>query len=175
MKYILCLAIFLVSTTVLLAQDLSNASYDNKVQSLDSTIKTLYSIISGPKDKERNWQLFKFLFKDDAEITIFFGKSPGNGTKYYLKVDDYINTYGKWLEQNGYYAKETDRTISTFRHLNHVSSTYQNNLTNRGTYQGLNSINLVKEDNRWFISNLKWNQEVDDHEVLKEYLPNSQN
>ncbi len=51
----------------------------------------------------------------------------------------------------------------------------ENNLTNKGTYQGLNSINLLKEDNRWIISNLKWNQEIDDYEALKEYLPNSQN
>lgn len=165
----------MVSTTVLFAQDLTKVSYDDKVQSLDSTIKTLYSIISGPKGKERNWELFKFLFKDDAEITISFGKSPGNNIKYYLKVDDYINTYGKWLKENGYYAKETNRTISTFRHMNHVSSAYQNNLTNKGTYQGLNSINLLKENNRWIISNLKWNHEVDDYEALKEYLPNSQN
>ncbi len=39
-----------------------------KVQSLDSTISTLYSVISGEKGQERDWDLFKYLFHSDAKL-----------------------------------------------------------------------------------------------------------
>ena len=40
-----------------------NSIDSSKVKTLDSTIKTLYAVISGEKGIERNWDLFKFLFK----------------------------------------------------------------------------------------------------------------
>ena len=176
MKYTICLTIFLVSTTVLFAQDLNNVSYDDKVQSIDSSIKTLYSIISGEKDQDRNWDLFKYLFQDDAEITLIIKNTENQQVKHYLTVDEYINSYGKWLVSNGFFAKEVDRIISTFQHLNHVSSTYEyNNFDDNGSFTGVNSINLLKENNRWYISNLKWNQEFNDLKIIKEYLPISEN
>ena len=168
--------LFFIAINIASAQDINDINFDKKVQSLDTTVKTLYSIISGPENKERNWELFKFLFKEDAEITLTITESSSdNKKKYYLKIDEYINTYGKWLKENAIYTKETQRSISTFRHMNSVSSTYQYNYSNGINYQGLNYINLLKENNRWYISNLKWNQEVSDSNLLKEFLPKNQN
>ena len=175
MKYHIIVLSFFMSISIVNAQEINKVDFNEKVQSLDSTIKTLYSIISGSEDKERNWELFKFLFKDDAEITLSINKSTENKTKYYLKVDEFINTYGKWLKENGLYAKETERAISTFRHMNSVSSTYQYNYYSGGSYQDMNRINLLKDNNRWYISNLKWNQKVSDLVAIKEFLPNKQN
>ncbi len=70
MKKILILTFFICSISFVNAQDDIKENYSEKVQSLDSTVKALYSIISGGKDLERNWELFKFLFKEDAEIIL---------------------------------------------------------------------------------------------------------
>ena len=153
---------FIAASVTINAQTTNEVNFNEKVQSLDSTIKTLYNIISGPENKERNWEQFKYLFSEDAEIILTITKSSGNKTKYYLKVDEYINTYEKWLNENGIYTKEIQRMISTFKHLNSVSSAYEYNYSDIGSYQGLNHVNLLKENNRWNISNLKWNQEIND-------------
>ncbi len=172
MKYKLVLLSFIVFKIVN-AQDVKEISFNEKVKSLDNTIKTLYSIISGPENKDRNWELFKFLFKEDAEIKLTITGSSDNKIRYYLKVDDYINTYGKWLKQNGYYVKEAERIISTFQHMNSVSSTYEYSYSNGDRHRSLNYINLLKENNRWYISNLKWNQELGNPAQLQEYLSQS--
>ena len=176
MKKKIILLIFLASFSINYAQNSAEQNFAEKVGSIDSTVKTLYSIISGEKDLDRNWGLFKYLFKDDAEITLNIKNAEDQKIKYYLTVDEYINSYGKWLISNGFFTKEVDRTISTFQHLNHVSSTYEyNNFDNNGNFTGVNSINLLKENNRWYISNLKWNQEFNDLNIIKEYLPISKN
>ena len=97
-------------------------------------------------------------------------ESSDNKNKYYLKVDQYINTYGAWLNQNVYYLKETERITSTFRHMHSVSSTYDYSYSNGENHQGLNYINLLKENNRWYISNLKWNQKTSDLNSWNEFL-----
>lgn len=153
------------------AQEKNQENFIQNVQSLNSTVKTLYSIISGEKDVDRNWKLFKFLFKEDAEIILTIKNKNTGDRKYYLSIDDYIKSYGKWLFENGFYAKETERVISTFRHMNNLTSTYAYHYTdNNGIFKGVNSINLINENNRWYISNIKWNQETDELSRLNEYL-----
>ena len=156
------------------AQESIEINYSQKVQSLDSTIKTLYTIISGEKDKERDWELFKYLFKPNAEITLDVKNNEGNYEKYYLTVDEYINSSGKWLKKYSVFVTETNRVISTFRHMNHVKSSYEsvsNRLTKNDLYSGVNNINLTNENNRWYISNLRCKQELEGKSIPKEYLP----
>ena len=166
--------LFTISIPQIQAQDSVEETYLQNVQTLDSTIKTLYSVISGEKNTEHNWSLFKYLFKPNAEITLEAKNSEGNYVKYYMSVDEYINTYGKWLTQNGFFENEIDRTISTFRHMNHVSSKYESfssKLTKKNLQTGVNNINLVNENNRWYISNIKWRQDIKGKQIPKEYLP----
>ena len=42
--------------------------FEEKVSTLDNTIKTLYGVISGEKGAERNWKLFKYLFMPGAKL-----------------------------------------------------------------------------------------------------------
>ncbi len=58
--------------------------------------------------------------------------------------------------------------------MNNVSSTYEyTNSTNDQKLKAVNSINLLNENNRWYISNIKWNQDFDDLISIKAYLPES--
>lgn len=174
-KKIILFTIFL-SINSINAQSKLDQDFNTKVNSLDQTVKTFYSIISGEKNEERNWDLFKFLFKEGAEITLNISSTKDQKKKYYLTIDEFISSYGKWLISNGFFASETNRSISTFQHLNYVSSTYEyNNYDNNGNFTSTNSINLVKENNRWYISNLKWNQKFNDYKIINEYLPVSEN
>jgi hypothetical protein len=176
MKKILALVLLMFSFSIVNAQVSSQINYNEKVQTLDSTVKTLYSIIDGGQGIERNWELFKFLFKDDAEIILTTLNTQDENSKFYLTVDQFINSYGKWLVKNGLQAKETERTISTFRHMNNVTSAYEyTNTDSNPAIKGVNSINLLNENNRWYISNIKWNQEMSDLKSLQEYLRVSKN
>ncbi len=66
-----------------------------KVQSLDSTISTLYSVISGEKGQERDWDLFKYLFHSDAKLIPSGKNTEGIYRVRYLTPEDYINKSGK--------------------------------------------------------------------------------
>lgn len=144
------------------------------VSLLDSTIKTLYSVISGEKGVERNWKQFKFLFKPDAKLIPSWKDKTGTYKVRYMKPDDYIKNSGKWLVENGFFEKEIHRTVNTFGNITQVFSTYEafkSESDEEPFMRGINSIQLLYDGERWWIVNIYWTQESYYNPIPKAYLP----
>ena len=148
--------------------------YEDKVQTLDSTIKTLYGVISGEKGEQRNWDLFKYLFKPEAKL-IPSGRNQENiHIVRYMSPQDYIDSSGKWLIENGFYEKELHRTVQTFGNITQVFSSYESFKSKDDTepfMRGINSIQLLNDGKRWWIINIYWQQESKDIPIPEAYLP----
>ncbi len=172
MKNIRIIITCLIISLHLQAQENSD-KYLDKVQSLDSTLETLYGVISGEKDEERNWELFKFLFKPEAKL-IPSGKSKEGVFKArYMSPDDYIETSGKWLVENGFYEKEIHRKVDTFGNITQVFSTYESfksKTDEKPFMRGINSIQLLNDGKRWWVINIYWTQETETNPIPKKYL-----
>jgi hypothetical protein len=146
----------------------------SSVLTLDSTIKTLYGVISGEKEKKRNWKQFKFLFKPDAKLIPAGQDKEGNYRVRYLSPEDYIKSSGKWLVENGFFEKEIHRQVDTFGNLTHVLSTYESFYSERDEIpfmRGINSIQMHYDGDRWWIVNIYWSQETEEQPIPGHYLP----
>ena len=84
------------------AQDSSNAQIES-VNSIDNILFTLYDVISGEKGEARDWNVMKYLFHPDAKLIPTGKNKEGLFKARYLTVDDYINSSGKWLVENGFF------------------------------------------------------------------------
>ena len=172
MKYISALLITFVSIS-LQAQDPSNTKFE-KVQTLDSTIETLYNVISGEKGEPRDWELFSYLFKPDAKLI-----SMGRGAEdeigvVYWSPKNYIEQAGKWLVENGFFEKEIHRETHTFGNITQIFSTYESYKSATDTepfMRGINSIQLLNDGQRWWVINIYWMSEDDANPIPERYLP----
>ncbi len=148
--------------------------YSQNVATLDSTIETLYSVISGDAGVERDWDLFKHLFHEDAKL-IPSGKNPeGKHMARYMTPEDYIKSSGKWLFENGFHEVELNREIHTFGNITQVFSTYESYRKKEDKepfMRGINSIQLMNDGERWWIINIFWMQESDSNPIPEDYLP----
>ena len=172
-KSIFLTAIVCVFSITLQAQS-STEMYSSKVQSLDRTISTLYSVISGEKGQERDWELMKFLFHPDAKLIPSGKNREGVYQARYMTTDDYIKSSGKWLVENGFFEKEIHRTVNTFGNITQVFSTYEAFKSEADAtpfMRGINSIQLLNDGKRWWIINIYWTQESPENPIPKEYLP----
>ena len=173
-KAIIILSVFLITFAVS-AQESSEKENDylSKVQTLDSTIETLYSVISGEKGEARNWDLMRFLFKPDAKL-IPSGKDQAGVTQVrYMSPDDYIKSSGSWLIENGFFEKEIHRKVNTFGNITQVFSAYESFYSEsdkKPFMRGINSIQLLNDGTRWWIINIYWTQETKDNPIPKKYL-----
>ena len=152
----------------------AQGKYLSKVQTLDSTLETLYAVISGEKGQERDWELFKYLFHDDAKLIPSRKNSEGKVIARFMSVDDYINGSGKWLVENGFHEIEISRKVDTFGNITQVFSTYEAKRSKNDEtpfMRGINSIQLLYDGNRWWIINIYWTQESPINLIPKQYLP----
>lgn len=148
--------------------------YASHVETLDSTLESLYGVISGDKGEERNWDLFKHLFHPEAKL-IPTGKDPkGQYSAQFMTPSDYINSAGKWLVDNGFHEVEINRTVNTFGNIAQVFSTYEsyyNKSDEKPFMRGINSIQLLNDGTRWWVINIYWKQESPENPIPAEYLP----
>jgi hypothetical protein len=171
-KSVYFFATFLIFTFHLQAQEFPQPD-PIKVSTLDRTIETLYSVISGEKGEARDWDLMRYLFHPDAKL-IPSGKSKtGIYKAKFMSVEDYILSSGKFLVENGFFEKELHRTEQTFGNITQVFSTYESFHSEKETepfMRGINSIQLLNDGQRWWIINIYWTQETEDNPIPKKYL-----
>lgn len=167
------LFILFVSSIGLNAQE-ETKDYAKHVATLDSTIETLYAVISGDAGVDRNWDLFKHLFYKDAKLIPTGKTKEGNHVARYMTPDDYINSSGKWLFENGFHEVEINRESHTFGNITQVFSTYESFKSKSDTQpfmRGINSIQLLNDGKRWWIINIYWMQESKENPIPEDYLP----
>ncbi len=163
----------LVITIVSINSFAQNKDYSEKVKTIDSTIKTLYKVISGEKGEVRNWELFKYLLHKDAKLIPSGNNRQGVVGVRYMKPDEYIETSGKWLIQNGFFENEIGRKTHQFGNIAQVFSSYESFKSAKDKepfMRGINSIQLFNDGKRWWILNVFWQGETEEHPIPKKYL-----
>lgn len=146
----------------------------SKVQTLHKTIKALYEVISAEKEEDRNWKQFKFLFYPNAKLIPTGINEDFVYKAKYITPDEYIKNSDKWLKMNGFIEKEINREVNIFGNIAHVFTTYQcfhSKDDKKPFMRGINSIQLINDENRWWIVNLLWAQETEEQPIPKRYLP----
>ncbi|UKM64459.1 hypothetical protein GSB9_01007 [Flavobacteriaceae bacterium GSB9] len=155
------------------------------VFSIDKTIKTLYTSISGEKqgDKEndtgetklkRNWKQFHYLFKPEAKMIVSHLNDDFVYDTRYMSPKEYQKTTQKWMQENGFIEKEIHRRVEHFGNIVQVFSTYESYHSKENEkpfMRGINSIQMFYDGTRWWIVNIFWGQENDENPIPKKYLP----
>lgn len=172
MKLISILGFGLLFLTTGVTQD-SIDDYSKNVESLDNIVETLYSVISGDKGVKRDWALFNHLFKPDAKLMPTRMEKDSLISVSYLTPQDYIDRSGPWLEENGFHEKEIFRVTESFGNITHLFSTYsafRNSKDTEPFMRGINSIQLLYDNQRWWITNIYWQAESKEVQLPEKYL-----
>ena len=159
----------------LTAQESDSIDYSTHVSSLDNIMETLYGVISGDKGVERDWDLFLYLFAEDAKLIPSGPNKAGEIGFRLMSPKDYVNGSGQWLVENGFHETEIKRSTDLFGSLAHVFTTYEAFHSKTDTepfMRGINSVQLINDGTRWWILNIYWRQESDSNPIPSKYLPN---
>jgi hypothetical protein len=142
------------------------------VSSPDAIIKAMYETISGPAGK-RNWHREKSLFLEGARLIPIGKRVHKDGELQIMSIDEWIEDAKDYLAENDFYEVEIMRQISRYGNIVQAFSTYE---TRNGTdsapfARGINSIQLLKKDGRWWIVTVMWDNESKDNPIPEEFLP----
>jgi hypothetical protein len=168
-----CLTLILAASAA--AQDAPKAAPARSadVQSIDAIVGALYDVISGPAGQQRDWDRLRSLFVPGARMIPTALAATGGTAARVLDVDGYIQRSGPALER-GFFEREVARKTELFDNIAHVFSTYESRraLADAAPFaRGINSIQLMKDGDRWWVVTIFWQAERPDHPIPSTYLP----
>lgn len=97
--------------------------------------------------------------------------TPG-GVKYVtFTPEEYIKRNDPLFRQDSFQEKEIARTVNQFGSIAQVFTTYEFDLGNgKRKQRGINSVQLVYEQGRWWIASIVWQDELKDLPIPAERL-----
>lgn len=140
------------------------------VADIDSIVKAIYEVISGPAG-QRNWDRFRSLFYPGASMGAVINGPEG---KKYMKFspEEYVKMNDPHYKQFAFYEKEIGRKVNTFGNIAQVFTTYEYTLETPEPVKqrGVNSIELIRENDRWHILSLTWDEENTENPLTEAHL-----
>ena len=144
------------------------------VKSVDAILTALYDVISGPKGKARDWDRMRSLFIPDARlIPSRIDKDTQHVDAIVLSIDGYIARSSATMTTNGFFERSIHNQVEQFGNISHVWSTYESrhNADDPSPFaRGINSIQLLKDGDRYWIVNIFWDSERPDSPIPEKYL-----
>ncbi len=144
-------------------------------EAIQALVTELYSLVSGPGDRSRDWGREAELFMPQAHMirTVIDGR--GHPRPEVIRAADYPANFERKMGGRDFYEVEVDRSIETFGTIAHVFSTYEayeDSERRRLIKRGINSIQLYKVDGEWKIANMVWDDEREGLTVAGRNAPN---
>ncbi|HEX2536567.1 MAG TPA: hypothetical protein VHK69_22645, partial [Chitinophagaceae bacterium] len=140
------------------------------VASVDAMVKAVYAVITGPAGP-RDWNRFHGLFQPGAKMGAM-ADGPNGFQFIELSPAQYQKSNEPFFLQSGFYEEELGRTVQQFGNIAQVQSAYQFRMEPNGpvAQRGINYITLVKNEGRWWISSLVWQEEGGDLKIPADLL-----
>ena len=153
------------------------SAHSADVASVDAIVRALYESISFSPGGQPNYDRLRSLFHPGARLIP--AKVEKNASIVVLEVDTFIIKSREYVvlagqERTGFIEKEISRRIDAFGNIVHVFSTYEsdNGTGDPGSVQrGINSIQLVHDEDRWWVLTILWDVEKPARSIPPQYLP----
>lgn len=146
-------------------------NYDQDVKSIDGMIAALYDVISGDPGTTRDWARFRNLFKPEARLIPTNKSATGEFGYRVISPEEYITLFSSRVA-TGFFERELSRKTEQYGTVVHVFSTYETKEKTDGpvTNRGINSIQLFKDKDRYYIINIFWCAESLGFTIPENYL-----
>ena len=143
------------------------------VSSIDAIIAALYDVISGPPGG-RDWDRLRSLYIPEARLIPTGTRPNGESGLRVLDVDGYIASASALFAEKGFFEREIARRTERFGNVAHAFSTYEarwNEDDPEPFTRGVNSIQLLERDGRWWVVTVFWDNESAEKPIPERYLP----
>lgn len=142
------------------------------VESPEATAAALYDVISGPAGERRDWERFASLFHPGARIMAYTTLPDGRDQEGTWSVREFAETAAEFYARDGFWEKEIWSRTDRYGSVAHVLSTYESRVGSPDSPplgRGVNSIQMVRHDGRWWITSLAFELESEERPIPAEY------
>ena len=136
---------------------------------IDTAIRGVYEVISGPPGQKRDFDRMRSLFAPGATLKAIGPKGLRGGS-----LEDYIARNAAILERDGFTERELGRRVELWGELATAWSAYDGRTANGSFHErGINSFQLVKVDGKWLVASILWQEETPENPLPAELIKGS--
>jgi len=141
------------------------------VRSIEAIIAAVYDVISGPAGP-RDWNRFKSLLLPECRLMPISHPADAQAAYRTLDADAYIQRADPAFAKQGFFETGVANRVDEFGSIAHVFSTYESRREQDGApfARGINSFQLVKLGDRWWVASIMWDTERPDVPIPGKYL-----
>jgi hypothetical protein len=142
------------------------------VSSMDAVIHAVYDVISGPGEAKRDWNRMRSLFVPGARLIAVHASKGSANVARVLGVEDYIRLAEPLMAKDGFFERESHRTVERYGDIAQVFSTYESRhaaADAKPFQRGINSFQLMFDGHRWWVVTIYWQGERPDQPIPKQY------
>jgi hypothetical protein len=142
---------------------------------IESTLVTLYALISGAPGEPRDWDRFRAMFIPGARL-IPTNRAIHDGTGGHppdvMDVESFIRSSDPILQSMGFEERQIAMRVERFGCTAHAWSTYESRhaADEEPFARGINSIQLWNDGTRWWVITIFWEGETPANPIPAEYL-----
>lgn len=166
------LAILLACAPLAAQQTAAPAARPSDVASIDAIVTALYDVISGPGEQPRDWDRFRSLFLPGARLLYSRTNQAGEEQLHAMTVEDFIRIVTPvYARGGGFWERDVAHTTDQFGNVAHVFTSYETRPAADGPVvaRGINSVQLVRHQGRWWVASLAWDTERPGNPIPSEY------
>jgi len=146
----------------------------------EAIVAALYASVSHAPDASPNWERMRAIFLPVGMLVP--PRKPDEAIFTVVDVDGFEERFKKSVAAakekgtgpTGFYEKELSRRTDCFGNICQIFSTYESRHTESDAQpfvRGINSIQLVRDDERWWIASVIWDTERTGSAIPQSYLP----
>lgn len=138
-------------------------------ESVDAIVKTTLEIVSGEKGTDRDWNLFRQLFRPDGRLAVLTHYSDTDKKVTVYNVEEFIENTSGFYENNNFLEEEILKKVDQY---NGIATVFQSFYlkSDQAEGKGINTYQLTYLDGRWWIYSLLWTNDWNGVDVPQEYL-----
>jgi hypothetical protein len=152
----------------------SPAAQPADVDTPEAIVTALYDVISGPASEPRDWNRFRSLFRPEARLVYAQTLQSGEERLHSMSVEDFIRIVTPvYAAGGGFWERDSGHRMDRFGNVVHVFTAYE---TRRAApdgpvaARGINSVQLVRHEGRWWVVNVLWDTERPGNPIPAELL-----
>ncbi|MGB3182784.1 MAG: hypothetical protein WBB45_15445 [Cyclobacteriaceae bacterium] len=143
---------------------LSVYAQDSEHDGPDAVAEALLKTLEGPKNAERNWEMFESYFVEGARISLLSGPKDSTVVRH-MTLTEFMEAAGANYKKNGFYEYEiTEPLVRIYGNTATVWQPYGIKFDPEGEefMRGINIYHMLKVNGRWLIAFLTWQTEAED-------------
>ena len=147
------------------------------VESIDAIVAALYDAISFAPAGAPDWERLESLFHPEGRLVPPRGDDSDillpvlSVSEFAALSSEFIEDSG--IDEKGFHEREIARRVDRFGNVAHVMSAYESLFTPDDPQpfsRGVNTIQLLHDQDRWWVLSIAWSEEDEDNPIPDRYL-----